>query len=145
MKTNLKQEIEKDMDFIIDKFLSIPGLGWKREDCYYITRKMESGDIKLSIVFYPQILHYRENEENKSVVWIRCRVYSTNNSDFTIANQIKEDIKLTGLKPFYDEDAWKNIFTRPLTDTESTQFSFFMNPDYPNGYWENHTIDFCEK
>jgi hypothetical protein len=48
-----------------------------------------------------------------------------------------------GIKPFKDEDANFDYFTkgRYMSNARDYEYSFFMNFDYKNGWWDNHTID----
>ena len=56
---------------------------------------------------------------------------------------VRKDLDLViPWKPFYDEDATFGIYrmkTSPY-DRNETQYIFYVNPDYPDGWWENHTL-----
>jgi hypothetical protein len=44
-------------------------------------------------------------------------------------------------KAFYDEDAYAGNFSWKKKDNARfLEFSFYVNPDYPEGYWENHVL-----
>ena len=43
------------------------------------------------------------------------------------------------LKPFYDEDATFGIYSDELRNGYE-RYTFYVNPDFPEGWWENHTL-----
>ena len=100
----------------------------------------------LGIVVIPRILYYsdRSNRGDQAVVWMKCRFESQSSDDLEIMiKHIKEEVipKLPW-KPFYDEDAHRNNFSRPHQDRHGDWIAgFYLNPDYPKGWWENHTIE----
>ena len=48
-------------------------------------------------------------------------------------------IKEFGYTPFHDEDAFCGYFSREVHQDMVT-FKMYLNPDFPEGYWSNHTL-----
>jgi hypothetical protein len=113
----------------------------------------------LGLTIYPQLLSYdyalREGFSGDKVgsistieVWQACRVSGWELEsretipspilNHLIKDQIFEPLK-TVIKPFKDEDAIYGYFQESRFDS-TQELVFFLNPDYPNGWWENHTL-----
>jgi hypothetical protein len=167
MKINLAPEAEAEVQFFIDKFVE---LGWKQEDVGYITKDVgfltnpeahnEEWKTSVGMVLFPSLLSYTEKTENNGkrkyedilTVWIECRLSIDINPDVKypdacprlrqLAEYMKEEIKKTGHKAFYDEDSFLGNFSRPekRENLGDVRISFFLNKDYTGGYWGNHTL-----
>ena len=135
---------------------------WKRFDEMAIESKIKFGEKEIFLVLYPELLSYTyiwyegagvyDNEKNKrseevTTPWIACRLelegqHSTD-WHFNVLNELKEwiDNKLL-IKPFKDEDAQHQIYSRQCSAyiRDWTKYIFYLNIDYPNGWWENHTL-----
>jgi hypothetical protein len=162
-KINLNDYMDKQLDFFIEKFKKI---GWKQEDTHYIFKRVgfetnpsaRNKDYKygFGIVFYAELLNYSEINNGKTeevlTPWVVCRIQIDKNENIKypidcprlqkVVNFIKEEIKKIEWKPFYDEDAFKNNFSRPKIkeNMSSVEIKFYLNMEYPNGHWENHTL-----
>ena len=50
-------------------------------------------------------------------------------------------LEKSGYKPFMDEDASWNHWREEEKNNGFTEYSCFVNPDYPEGHWENHALE----
>lgn len=159
-QVNLYPAMMEQLDYFIKKFISI---GYKQEDLHYVER--DTTDIvihpdatnlsykhKFGMGLYPELLQYTEKREDVITPWICCRInispvdIVTSIDDIRLKKLtefIKEDLKAAGLKAFYDEDGFRGNFTRPLANNRGDEITlkFYLNKDYPDGYWQNHTLD----
>ena len=70
------------------------------------------------LVLYPDLLSYEEDGENQQKIWFKS-------GDNEMTNESKEKL-FDILRPFKDEDyRGKN---------------FWVSPEYPDGYWNNHSL-----
>lgn len=88
---------------------------WKRVDEYVWEYTATQG----YFVVEPVMLSYDENDKFVTKIWLKIteRVFSD--------DAMKEEL-FNCLKPFKDEDYGGS--------------AYFINPDYPKGYWYNHTL-----
>lgn len=164
MKTNFYKEIDQEVRFFVDKFKEI---GWKQVDVSYLTKRLpfitnpsarnEEWQHSIGMVLYPELLTYigaRKGERGVDEIWICCRVGIDYDEEMEkdpwsserltqLTNYLKEEIKKINWKAFYDEDAFRYNFTRPefKKNLEEVRIRFYLNKDYPEGVWENHTLD----
>jgi len=100
---------------------------------------------------FPKILHYQQHRIIESHIWYGCYFGINQKLTHTAIAYFKELFEEMKYKPFKDEDAFLRHFV-PYKEDKKTLFNiikgyrlinsaFFLNPDYPNGYWQNHTID----
>jgi hypothetical protein len=94
-------------------------------------------------------LYYYENNNQSIKIWIAfkfethkdsCKYQENSGRLIKIANCLKEELKNLNLNSFKDEDAFCGIFSRPKIDNDFVSFNFYLNKDYPQGYWYNHTL-----
>ena len=159
MKQNLAHQIENEIDLLVQTFINI---GWDCEDGRFLSKKMEfitnptaknqEWKYKVSMVPYAKLLAYTEEGIDMLVPWIYFRIEIDDDELAQypdaikrvqqVAEFIKGEIPGTGYKPFYDEDAFRGNFTRPerRENSKSVEFGFYLNIDYPDGFWENHTL-----
>lgn len=139
IKLNLKPWMDSELFYFIEKFRSH---GWKQEDVHYVTKITHLQEWELGIVFYLELLEYTENGEGCIAPWIvgMLEVETTDHvklreyTDFILDELNKMDIK-----PFHDEDAFMGYFSKE--DHKGwTELKFYINQNYPDGYWENHTL-----
>lgn len=156
MKKNLSAEIDKDVETIVEAFSKI---GWSQEDTGYITKEFKGKEFGLS--FSPDLLYYSEVHGKKGNqkrdpgyrVWIKGEFLGKNESEIIEKMDfLKEEFKKLPFQPFFDEDGYKGNFSRPKKNfqnrigkekvvyIENVESSFYLNPDYPEGYWENHVL-----
>jgi len=145
---NLRKYIDDQLYFFIEKFKEI---GWKQEDVHYISKKVDFQDRSLGIVFYSELLEYSDKEFGNNYLnmlcpWIVGRIEINNEKEENIlpilrsaTDFIKEEVKLIGWKMFHDEDAFFGYFSRH-NGRGYTRLKFYLNKEYPNGHWENHTL-----
>lgn len=149
MNTNFQIIFDEEIEIIAKKILST---GWIREDIAYFTKNIktnnEINNTKISICLYHEILNYynRNPDIRKSEIWVRCRIIIPDKWEkyeiSLLKEIINEEFKNLQLTTFYDEDAYLGIFTKPkMYDKNLKEISFYINPDYPKGYWCNHTIN----
>lgn len=165
MKNNYYNEIQNEIQFFVEKFKQI---GWKQEDEGYITKRLpfitnptarnEEWLYSVGMKLHPKILSYfgdkkTHGQTGVDEIWICCETgIETDdviNKNFWASSRVKEfctymkqEIDKIGWKAFYDEDAFSGIFARPkiLKNLEMIEIKFFLNKDYSDGYWENHTL-----
>lgn len=151
---DLRTQIESDIYLIVGEFLQHD---WKNVNDDII-EKTGSGSFPqlkgLPLIISPKILHYPIGHKLGIVsnIWYGC-YFEVNEKLIDVALtyfvELFEKIKY---KPFTDEDAKakyfipykaeNNVFpTSLLRGKKYIKTGFFLNPDYPNGYWHNHTID----
>jgi hypothetical protein len=99
---------------------------------------------KVGMVFYPELLTYGGvRTEAKKTPWICCRIEIEGDpGEDTKRDLLKWLISLiqhSGYKPFMDEDATYNHWKEDKRNGY-TRYSCFVNPSYPDGYWENHVL-----
>jgi len=138
MKIDLFSEIEKDIKRIIRIFVERGNS--TQEDYNFIRTPFGVG-----ITFNPKLLCYREIYSDKLVskIWIEGRIEVSEDRKNAVAVKMKEYLKEIGLRTFRDEDAFYGIYSHPekIDDWERfVRFSFYVNPDYPDGCWDNHVL-----
>jgi len=96
------------------------------------------------MTFSPDLLRYRgANGKDQLVPWIKCTI-EIEGQKFPstlkeLLNHLVEFLKSAGYSPFKDEDALHQHWRQ--TDNKNwTEYSCFVNPDYPQGHWENHAL-----
>ena len=158
-KTNLYEETNNDIKYIADKL--VKG-GFTQEDEWYFTidtpflvtpdAKNEEWKTKISLVLFTDLLAYSENysDNYKSVgqqltPWVVCRTELEGERKHeevkTILEWLKNKIvESTKLKPFQDEDAYL-MYWKSEEANGYAKYSCYINPSYPDGWWENHTIE----
>ena len=138
-KINLRNYIDGQLEFFIEKFKEN---GWKQEDTHYVTMKTDLQDWDLGIVFYSEILEYEEEGRDVLTPWIvgRLEVEETDYSKLIkYARFILSELDEMGIKPFHDEDSFHGYFAKH-ENKGWTEIKFYINKEYPDGYWENHTL-----
>ena len=163
-RINLRNYMDEQLFFFIKKFKEN---GWKQEDTHYVFKRTDfivnpsarNEDYKygFGIVFYAELLEYSETNDQKRRVevltpWVCCRIQIDENKDVKYPSDcprlekviefMQKEFKEMGLEPFYDEDAYRQNFSRPeiKQNMESVEIKFYLNMEYPDGYWENHTL-----
>lgn len=155
MKLNLDKYLEQE---IILAFEIFRGTGyWKSIDYYALERKFQTteGEKTVIIVLYNELLSYNyvwdeggvHRSEQVTTPWICCRITLDGKQNTPWHYKILKDLKKWAMeelpwKPFRDEDATHMIYSKATSpyDRNETQYKFYINPDYPNGWWENHTL-----
>ena len=136
---DLSQHIYDLMSRTIQCFVSH---GWVQEDIGYVRAPEDLHVDFKGVMMKPRILYYYETRNQNPVakIWIQCSVFLPRDVDVNLnIKKLKQYLSKFDLKPFRDEDAYYGMFVRS-TDKTGTELMFYLNPDYPNGYWENHTL-----
>jgi len=156
MDLNLAEWIDSDLAKVGDMLKNV---GFKQIDnhAYEIDvqtiahgGKVEGTYKPFFIVIYPKLLTYAEipskarTKKGYAITpWIACRVTMY---DMFMPEMLENNIRLLEsvilklpIRPFKDEDAFKGMFTK-VQDGEMYTLTFYLNPAYPNGWWDNHTI-----
>jgi hypothetical protein len=129
MNTDISKTTDKEIQEIIEKLKAI---GYKQEDECYVSKG------KLGLVLYPALLCY----SNAIVPWISVKMGFENIDESNarlIALALKIELESIGYTPFKDEDAFAgcaSIERHP----HWIEIKLYINPDFPNGLWENHTL-----
>lgn len=112
----------------------------------------EEWKTKLGIVFYPELLSYKDyyikrgqpekHGVDVTVPWICVRFGFENDGQKAARDVCKWLVgifKEIGYYPFMDEDASFNFFAKEERNGY-TKYKMYVNPSYPEGYWENHSL-----
>jgi len=170
MRINLLGEVISDIEKVIKMFTDIgwsrvdENIIEKNCGLELFPDAKDSRKSIMTIYFKPSLLEYTEVSMNsvydlvlskKTTMstltpWIEgsILVYDDESTKYISQNEriieagkyIKEIIKSLPVKPFHDEDAFLGYFKRPEKNSEFVRFSFYINPSYKEGYWENHTL-----
>lgn len=151
MKLNLRSQIKSDIYLIVEEFKNH---GWKNINDDLIQKKSAMNFHSLdglNMVIFPIILHYSESQ-----IWYACSFELPEPLIKEAIDYFLDLFTVFKYKPFKDQDAKASHFIH-YTFKDKTKKSFFdkiifksqkyiktvffLNPDYPNGYWTNHTID----
>jgi len=164
MKINLERYLEQEIKIISN--LLIKTGDWKQfdESAFEMNMSLKKSNkmIKIILVLYPELLTYtyvwhegagvyddgrNGRSEYVTTPWIACRIEleGEQNTDwhYDVLKKIKEWVyEKLPLKPFKDEDACHQIYSRQCSAyiREHTKYIFYLNIDYPNGWWENHVL-----
>ncbi len=138
MKVNLEKEVDKDISIVANKLIEA---GYNYEDLYYVYKEVKYGTEKfvLGYQIYPKLI----NKINEINVWLtletEIEIDYDNKFLSKITSYIVNELKSVGLTPFMDEDSKYNHF---VIDERKGYviLKCFVNPDYPDGDWENHTL-----
>lgn len=149
MKTNIAKVTDLEIENIINKLEEI---GFELVDEAYLEVETpfsihtDSPNKKysniLGVVLYPELLFYRENKEDVTIPWICAKIELESLDDNTERDIIKwlsTKFQEIGLSPFKDEDSFAGCSKR-IQGKGYSNIKLFINPDYPQGYWENHTL-----
>lgn len=162
MKENLLPQFEKEIEKTINQFVD---MGWNQIDEMAIEKNIKininPGSLErfsdtLILVFYHKLLTYIEGDKGKreyvAIPWITCKFELENGGDKDflysetvkeLVNYIKKELESIGISAFKDEDAPHQMFSNRCRTADRNgyvTFEFFINPDYPKGYWSNHTL-----
>lgn len=150
MKVNLLPQIDKEINDVIQKL--IENKNFQQHDENYLevetpfvinpdSRNKEWIN-KIGIVLYPELLTYMENKKYVTIPWIavRIEIEDTFNDTRQLLKWIVDIFKNIGYVPFHDEDATVGYYKK-RQGKGYAKYELFINPDYPNGYWENHVLD----
>jgi hypothetical protein len=94
--------------------------------------------------FSPDLLRYRgPSGKDELVPWIKCSI-TLEGQQFPstlrdLLNHLADLLKSAGYTPFKDEDALHQHW-RQESGKGYNVYSCFVNPDFPQGYWQNHAI-----
>jgi len=130
---DLSKQIDIDTIKIIKLLMKFD---WVQKDEALMAHK----DFRSGVVIFPKLLYYNQDKIDQVHVWMQCRFESTEEEVKNMVDYFRGIFEKFDFKPFKDEDAHRGNFTlrKRLPFTEA---SFYLNPDYPSGYWENHTIE----
>lgn len=153
MRLNLQAELKDEIEWHISNFVA---QGWENynSSClcksFSINSDKHDNEILIGLILEPTLLRYdhitgvngKKIYEDVTCSWISGKII-VNSELLTedLVQLIKEDIKNLPVKPFYDEDAYFGIFTKPRkVNSHDSEFTFYINKDYPKGYWQNHIL-----
>jgi hypothetical protein len=147
---NLANYVDDQINFFVEKFKSI---GWKQEDLAYLFKRTpflvnpEARNIDyqygFGLVFYSQLLQYGYGKNEMLTPWVVGRVELESPTSEILKNVtdfIKEEVKNIGWKMFYDEDSFRNNFSKEERRDGYIRLKFYLNKYYSAGWWENHTL-----
>lgn len=106
--------------------------------------------IRLYLILMPELLwhgDYRNTDKKEAIssgyrIWIKISFSCENDDDFlTIIKFLKKQLfPKMSIKPFHDEDAIVGHFSKKEVRHGFIYSSFYINPDFAEGCWENHAI-----
>jgi len=159
MNINLDRYIEQELN-LLDAIILETG-DWKQIDIHAYESLIEFGGKKLILVTYGELLGYgyvwqegrgacdsrKTRSEEVVTPWLACRIELQGNQSTKGHSDVLKALKDWAYdkmpwRPFYDEDATYGIFriTTSPYGRDETRYTFYVNPDYPTGWWENHTL-----
>jgi len=138
MDINLAVETNKEIEEIQDLLLKTFPNKFKQQDTFCLTCKYNNKDYYL--VFYPELLSYGYGKTEKCEVWICCEFeFEGDDIPNMFLDKIVETFQQINLTPFHDEDAYRGYWKKK--DNKGWyKLSCYINPSYPEGKWENHTL-----
>jgi hypothetical protein len=150
MIINIAEQAEKEINLIMDR-LVLHDPNFEVVDDSYLEVKTpflidpdsrnEEWKSKIGLVLYPELLTYNFGKEYITP-WI-CVRFELETKDMTIHRELckwlVDKFKAIGMQPFMDEDATWNHYKKEERKGY-TKYHLYVNPDYPNGHWENHTL-----
>ncbi len=147
MKINLYSQYVEDRTTILELFIKN---GWELVDEYLLKKKLSG--LEAFIQPHAKLLGYSYNvRDDKShgdqlVPWVALTFSIYHNSEgkettegYIVAKMIKDEVMKMSIQPFYDEDANHGIYSTKVGNGY-TDLTFYMNPAYPKGWWENHAL-----
>ena len=111
----------------------------------------ESWKTKIGFVLYPELLSYSTRDENRRSEWVTtpwiCIRIEIEDSEYVtdeskqreLCKWVVAELTEAGYKPFHDEDAFAGYFKKEDRNGY-VRFKMYINPDFPQGYWSNHTL-----
>lgn len=145
MKTNIAPQIDKEIQELIDK-LTTRFHKAEQVDEMYVEFDTGIVDNATGLVFYPKLLTYgsggARGNDPVTVPWICVRI-ELEGDDQQVARELTsflvDSFKKLDYTPFHDEDAFNGYFSKDERGGW-TKYSMYVNPDFPKGMWENHTL-----
>jgi len=117
--------------------------GYKLKGIYNFIQEDENyfrfTDCEVSFSWYPEIIILSQ----KVILWNRGVVRASGSNE--AERYAKHILELLGLKPLYDEDCpsiqicWNKEQEEEYEDIGFSAI-FYFNPEFPEGFWENHSI-----
>jgi hypothetical protein len=170
MITDISPSIGEEISELILKLRAKDPKNFTQHDLHYLEMntpfetcpgaRNEEWKTKIGVVFYPELLSYTDNYikrgnpeihppghpvyrgSNVTVPWI-CVRFELENDGQKVARDVCKWLvgifKEIGYPPFMDEDASFNFFSKEERNGY-TKYKMYVNPSYPDGYWENHTL-----
>ena len=164
MKINLDHYLQQELTVLTSLLKETKD--WERIDTEAFEMKIltKDGEKNIIMVMYHELLSYTyvyrqgrgvySNEKKEQVIseyhtipWIACRIElegdHNTNWHYDVLTELKKWVKENlPWKPFYDEDATAGIFSKKCSpySRDWTKYVFYVNPDFPHGWWENHTL-----
>lgn len=151
MNINIQGQIDKEIEDIIQA-LCKNDPGFQVTDDRYLEVKTpfltspearnEDWKNKVGLVFYPELLSYGYGDESTTTPWVCVRFeleYPKPEIERSVCKWMVEKLKESGYKPFYDEDSFCGYYSKEERKGYN-KYKCYVNPDYPDGYWENHTL-----
>lgn len=149
MKINIAEKTDIEIQEIICKLIKN---GYCQVDEAYVERDgpfkikpNSKNEYKIGLVLYPELLTYHNGSNWITVPWICVRTEFLHNDSIGESFKINfvkwlyNELKSIGFTPFKDEDAFAGCSSKEET-IDSTKIKLFINPDFPKGYWSNHTL-----
>lgn len=159
MNTDIATDINLEISEIAEKLQTI---GWKVVDKGYITKNIgistnpdarkEEWKTSLGLGMWPQLLTYHDGISWVTIPWI-CIQLGISSDDSVkypedskrlkeVCDFILNEFRKINLKPFFDEDAYRNHFSKPQVKQNlgQTICKLYVNPSFPDGVWSNHTL-----
>lgn len=154
-KINISEDLDQEIQDLTESFLKNPECDQVDDGYIEIETPFEINPNpnnpdwknKVGMVFYPELLTYGEGRSGKvqRTPWICCRISLEGKKENSMVGDLLKWIisllEKSGYKPFMDEDASWNHWREEEKKNGFTEYSCFVNPDYPEGHWENHALE----
>ena len=160
MKLNLDRYLQQEI-ILLNEYIQ-ETRDWKMIDSYAYESIIKFGGKTVILVPYHRMLSYgyvyhegagvyddnrNRRTEDVTTPWIACKIELEGDQSTPwhsdVLKELKEYVKEKfPWKPFYDEDACHGIYSRQCSAyiRDWTKYVFYINPDYPTGWWENHCL-----
>ena len=156
MLTDLNETFEEDLAYLHEDLIQNKGFEWiDHEPIVGVKTPFQVSDGVNELVYYiiikpgiEVLTYYNEHDKEVMTPWIQFTFSlreDLSKEDTTQIFQWFRDLLMNshGYKPFKDEDGKFDYFTKGkyISNAKDYEYSFFMNADYPKGWWDNHVID----
>lgn len=152
---NVSDELDQEIETLVDKMLQNPECEVVDEGVLEVKTPFEINPDaknrdwvnKTTMVFYPELLTYGNPDSSGKAMrtpWIACQISIEGERPEEFKRELLkwfvELLKKTGYVPFMDEDATYNHWKDDKRNGW-TEYICYVNPDYPEGHWENHALE----
>lgn len=138
MKIDLCPFLMEERKDLMDRLKRDKTFEFVQEDIFLLREK----DLRFSVEFQGvKLLYYQFNGRLVSTPWHRLLVSQTRASIDNPQVALSRVLEILQLRYFRDEDSHGAGVFRGVADS-GCEFAYcYVNPDFKNGHWENHTLE----